>query len=87
MGYCLQLVSTLTLVVSSVSAMVHVTDYWPEVAEDLTKVSWSHATNSRAKLNKALADSTMMIEADVSLGGCKIRFIYAGVNCKRKKGG
>merc|ERR1719430_135815 len=29
--------------------MVHVTDYWPEVAEDLTKVSWSHATNSRAK--------------------------------------
>ena len=53
---------------SSVSAMVHVTDYWPEVAEDLTKVSWSHATNSRAKLDKALADSTMMIEADVSLG-------------------
>ena len=53
---------------SSGSAMVHVTDYWPEVAEDLTKVSWSHATNSRAKLDKALTDSTMMIEADVSLG-------------------
>ena len=68
MGYCLQLVSTLTFVLSSGSAMVHVTDYWPEVAEDLTKVSWSHATNSRAKLDKALTDSTMMIEADVSLG-------------------
>ena len=35
MGYCLQLVSTLTLVLSSGSAMVHVTDYWPEAAEDL----------------------------------------------------
>ena len=48
--------------------MVRVTDYWPEVADDLTRVSWSHATNSKALLDQALADSTMMIEADVSLG-------------------
>ena len=48
--------------------MVRVTDYWPEVADDLTRVSWSHATNSEALLDQALADSTMMIEADVSLG-------------------
>ena len=48
--------------------MVSVTDYWPEVATDLTLVSWSHATNSRALLAQALQDSTMMIEADVSLG-------------------
>jgi len=47
---------------------VSVTDYWPEVAADLTLVSWSHATNSRDLLAQALADSTMMIEADVSLG-------------------
>merc|ERR1712210_290929 len=37
-------------------------------ADDLTRVSWSHATNSKALLDQALADSTMMIEADVSLG-------------------
>ena len=48
--------------------MVRVRDYWPEVADDLTRVSWSHATNSKALLDQALADSTMMIEADVSLG-------------------
>ena len=48
--------------------MVRVTDYWPEVAEDLTRVLWSHATNSKALLEQALNDSTMMIEADVSLG-------------------
>ena len=48
--------------------MVRVKDYWPEVADDLTLISWSHATNSKALLEQALADSTMMIEADVSLG-------------------
>ena len=31
-----------------------VTDYWPEVKQDLTKVIWSHATNSQNKLQKAL---------------------------------
>jgi hypothetical protein len=31
-------------------------------------VSWSHATNSKAKLARAMADDVMMIEADVSLG-------------------
>ena len=30
-----------------------VTDYWPEVKQDLTKVIWSHATNSQNKLQKA----------------------------------
>ncbi len=33
---------------------VEVTDYWPEVAGDLTRVSWSHATNSRLELDEAL---------------------------------
>jgi len=63
-----QLISILTLVFTSVGSMVRVKDYWPEVANDLTRVSWSHATNSKALLDQALADSTMMIEADVSLG-------------------
>ena len=31
-----------------------VPEYWPELANDLTKVVWSHATNSREKLKKAL---------------------------------
>merc|ERR1712032_363956 len=64
-----QLISILTLVFTSAgSGMVRVKDYWPEVADDLTLISWSHATNSKALLEQALADSTMMIEADVSLG-------------------
>jgi len=45
-----------------------VAQYWPEVASDLTLVTWSHATNSQADLAAALADDTMMIEADVSSG-------------------
>merc|ERR1712062_141977 len=48
--------------------MVEVTDYWPEVSEDLSLVTWSHATNSQAELATALSDGTMMIEADVSAG-------------------
>ena len=32
------------------------------------QVSWSHATNSQAELASAMADTVMMIEADVSLG-------------------
>ena len=63
-----QLIPLLALAFNSGGAMVRVTDYWPEVADDLTRVSWSHATNSKALLDQALADSTMMIEADVSLG-------------------
>jgi len=64
-----QLIAILTLVFTSAgSGMVRVKDYWPEVADDLTRVSWSHATNSKDLLEQALADSTMMIEADVSLG-------------------
>merc|ERR1712165_117653 len=48
--------------------IIDVTDYWPEVNQDLTKVIWSHATNSQDKLQKAFEDETMMIEADVNLG-------------------
>jgi len=31
-----------------------VVDYWPELGNDLTKVIWSHATNSKEKLQDAL---------------------------------
>ena len=31
-----------------------VTEYWPEVNDDLTLVTWSHATNSKQKLEDAL---------------------------------
>ncbi len=30
------------------------TDYWPDVTADLSLVVWSHATNSRNKLEEAL---------------------------------
>jgi len=48
--------------------MVTVQDYWPEVSSDLTRVTWSHATNSMDLLEDALEDATMMIAADVSMG-------------------
>ena len=63
--------------------IVEVADYWPEVRDDLSKVIWSHATNSHQvkeaevtceckhcvqALQEALAGDTMMIEADVSIG-------------------
>ena len=31
-----------------------VPDYWPDVSGDLTKVIWSHATNSQQKLEEAI---------------------------------
>ena len=30
--------------------IMEVTDYWPEVSEDLSLVTWSHATNSQAEV-------------------------------------
>ena len=36
--------------------IVEVADYWPEVAADLSLVSWSHATNSQTELAAALQD-------------------------------
>lgn len=35
------------------------TDYWPELENDLTQVIWSHATNSREKLENALQGTTI----------------------------
>lgn len=46
-----------------------VIEYWPEVKDDLTLVTWSHATNSKQKLEDALRNnSIMMMEADVVMG-------------------
>ena len=35
---------------SGETRIVSVTDYWPEVMEDLSLVIWSHATNSQEKV-------------------------------------
>ena len=48
--------------------IAEVPEFWPEVADDLTLVVWSHATNSQGMLATAMEDDTMMIEADVSIG-------------------
>lgn len=48
--------------------ILEVSEFWPEVADDLTLVKWSHATNSQDLLANAIEDDTMMIEADVSIG-------------------
>ena len=38
-----------------------VTEYWPELKDDLTKVIWSHATNSKVKLQTALEGKSTKI--------------------------
>ncbi|XP_014244685.1 protein FAM151B isoform X2 [Cimex lectularius] len=43
-------------------------NYFPEINDDLTKVTWAHGVNSREKLQRELNGSAMMIEADVVLG-------------------
>jgi hypothetical protein len=34
--------------------VVEITDFFPEIASDLTNVTWAHAVNSQAKLDAAL---------------------------------
>jgi len=43
-------------------------EYFPEIKGDLTKVTWEHAVNSRQLLDAALAGDSMMLEADIVLG-------------------
>ena len=40
----------------STMSRVKVTDFWPEVRDDLTKVTWAHAVNSKSLLKSALND-------------------------------
>ncbi|KAG7161241.1 protein FAM151B-like isoform X2 [Homarus americanus] len=49
--------------------IVDVADYFPEASDDLSKVIWGHAVNSKEELEKSIADAAMMmLEADVSAG-------------------
>ena len=44
-------------------AVVEVTEYWPEVAGDLSLVAWSHATNSHQQVGDTVSDeATRSIE-------------------------
>ncbi|XP_067010071.2 protein FAM151B [Anabrus simplex] len=63
-------VSVLSCVGVAAVAM-DVTDFFPDVKGDLTKVTWAHAVNSQKLLNDALDRGVMMLEADVSLGKLK----------------
>ena len=40
-------------------------DYWPELGNDLTKVIWSHATNSKEKLQNALDGKIKIFDKNV----------------------
>ncbi|KAI1289167.1 Uncharacterized protein HDE_08759 [Halotydeus destructor] len=44
-----------------------VLDYYPGLSGDGLRITWSHAVNSRSKLNAALMGDDLMIEADVTL--------------------
>ncbi|XP_039285236.1 protein FAM151B isoform X2 [Nilaparvata lugens] len=48
--------------------VISVPAYFPNINNDLTRVTWAHAVNSRAKLNASLNDDSMMIEADILMG-------------------
>ncbi|XP_069695619.1 protein FAM151B isoform X2 [Periplaneta americana] len=43
-------------------------EYFPEIGNDLTVVTWGHAVNSKQKLQDALDEKLMMLEADVVMG-------------------
>ncbi|KAF5287584.1 hypothetical protein FQA39_LY15861 [Lamprigera yunnana] len=43
-------------------------DFFPEIAGNLSAITWAHAVNSQSLLKAALDDATMMIEADVVCG-------------------
>ncbi|XP_031772285.1 protein FAM151B isoform X3 [Apis florea] len=45
-----------------------VANFFPEIEGNLTKITWAHAVNDKAKLNKTLEGNAMMLEADVVLG-------------------
>nr|XP_045596747.1 protein FAM151B-like isoform X1 [Procambarus clarkii] len=77
-SYCIgkNLMQVLTVVLALAMAttstkgeMVDVSDFFPDVSEDLSKVTWGHAINSKDDLEKNITDpSIMMLEADVSAG-------------------
>ncbi|PSN44146.1 hypothetical protein C0J52_15662 [Blattella germanica] len=43
-------------------------EYFPEIGNDLTTVTWGHAVNSKQLLQEAIQENLMMLEADVVLG-------------------
>ena len=44
-------------------AVVELTEYWPEVAGDLSLVTWSHATNTQHQVGSTVSDeATRSIE-------------------------
>ena len=45
--------------------LLDVRDYWPDLNGDLTKVTWSHATNSQAKLAEALSGTIVCVEMKI----------------------
>lgn len=52
-------------------AALSVQEYFPEIGSDLSVVTWGHAVNSQQKLQDALTEKLMMLEADVVLGTLK----------------
>ncbi|XP_077989367.1 protein FAM151B-like [Glandiceps talaboti] len=44
----------------------NILDFYPEAKGDGLNIIWAHAVNSQDKLSTALADDTMMLEADIS---------------------
>ncbi|XP_043802481.1 protein FAM151B isoform X2 [Apis laboriosa] len=45
-----------------------VANFFPEIKGNLTKITWAHAVNDKATLNKSLEGNVMMLEADVMFG-------------------
>lgn len=47
---------------------VNMNDFFPNINNNFTKVTWAHAVNNQALLNDTLRGDVMMIEADIVLG-------------------
>ncbi|XP_057371637.1 uncharacterized protein LOC130692528 isoform X1 [Daphnia carinata] len=45
-----------------------ITEVFPQIKSDLSRIKWGHGINSRIQLYKSLHGRDMMIEADVSVG-------------------
>ncbi|XP_068227081.1 protein FAM151B [Palaemon carinicauda] len=64
------LITLLIMAAENTKAQIpDVSDLFPEVADDLSKVSWAHAVNSKEELEQSIGDETiMMLEADILPG-------------------
>lgn len=56
------------IAITRYSMAIDMNDFFPNINNNFTKVTWAHAVNNQALLNETLNGDLMMIEADIVLG-------------------